>query len=246
MNMFANLSMDDSIQGEKDVLGGGGSPIESGAYDAEITLAYLKQSAKKAMALEIHAKLGDGRNYRETFWITSGEDKGCKNTYQDKEGNQQYLPSFLMANSLATLACGSPLRSIMESTVEKKKVPIYNFTSRQEELEEVPVITGLIGKSVTLGILRKRINKQAKNDQGNYVDTNEERFITEIDKVFEFGTHLTSTEKAAGGEAEFYKRWVEEKTGNTVDLFKEVKGAPPAAGASAPAGNSLPTESLFD
>jgi hypothetical protein len=54
-----------------------------------------------AMALNIRAKTEDGKEIRQQLRMTSGTAKGCKNYYEDKNGEKKYLPGFLMANALS-------------------------------------------------------------------------------------------------------------------------------------------------
>ena len=62
---------------------GGSFAWESGVYDAVIKMAYLNQSAKEAVSLNIILEKNSGNfsELRESFWVRSGKEKGNKVTY---------------------------------------------------------------------------------------------------------------------------------------------------------------------
>lgn len=98
MSLLANLTSDESIANEKDSVGGGGV-LESNIYPAKVTLAYVTKSGGGALGLVISAKTTEGRDIKQTLWMTSGTEKGCKN-YYEKDGQKHYLPGYLAANAL--------------------------------------------------------------------------------------------------------------------------------------------------
>jgi hypothetical protein len=104
MSLLANLTNDESIQNETDRVGGSGV-LATGAYQSKIDLAFITTSASGAMALNLHLKTNDDRTVRSQLWMTSGKDKGCKN-YYEKDGQKNYLPGYLLAESLALLTVG--------------------------------------------------------------------------------------------------------------------------------------------
>jgi len=248
MSLLKNLTTDDSIKNEKDTVGGFG-PLDSNVYRATISLAFLQKAASEALALVIHAKTEDGREVRQSLWMTSGKDKGCKNFYE-KDGVKNYLPGFLIANSLALLGAG---KEISELDTEEKTVKLYSSEAKAEIPTKVNVVTDLLGKEVLLGVVKQLVDKTAKNENtGVYEPTGETRYENEIDKVFRARDGMTTAEIRAGAEtAAFLETWKGKWIGQERNKAKGVAGvagAPKAASGTAAAaagGSKKPTTSLF-
>lgn len=250
MSLLKNLKTDSSIAGEKDSLGGGRT-FESGLLQMVVTMAYLKESDGGALGMFVTLKDKEsGNELKINQYITSGKDKGQKNTYTDKDGKDQYLPGFLIMNSLAELTTGLPIN---ELDTEDKVVNLYNATAKAEVPTKVPVVTSLINQEINVGVLKQRVNKQIKGDDGKYHDTNDERFVNEVDKFFcakDKFLNMTSAEiRGKAEEAKFYKDWAGKWTGKVQDRFKAVAngaaGAPAKAGGQTAAGAAKPSSSLF-
>lgn len=245
MSLLKNLTNDASIAGEKDNLGGGSNLRDAAIYASKIGMAYLHTSDKGAMALALTFVAEDKKEIRETVYFTSGKDKGCKNTYQDKDGHDQYLPGYLLIDSLCLLTVG---KNLTDMDHEEKSVKIYDFDAKAELPKSVQVLTELIGQEVHVGLIRMIENKRAKNDAGFYVDTNDQVEKNQIDKFFRAEDKLTVAEIRAGAtEAAFYDAWNEKNKGQVRNKFKAVAGAPAAgaskAGGAAPAAK--PATSIF-
>lgn len=230
MNMLANLATDDSIATAKDSVGGSG-PLESGLYPCTVGLAFLKKSDGGAMALVLNLKTDDGKEIRQTLWMTSGTAKGCKNYYEDKQGAKQYLPGFTHANALCLLSVGKP---IAELTTETKVINLYSPEAKAEVPTKVEMLMDLIGQEIYVGLLKQTVDKTQKNDAGVYVATGETRDENEIDKFFRAKDKMTEAEiRAKADEAAFFLTWDQKWTGKTKD---KAKGA---------AASKKPTTSLF-
>jgi len=246
MSLLKSLaSNDESIKQETDSVGSGGV-IDSGAPLSEITMAYITFSKKEAMGITLHAKTDAGREIRQTVYVTSGTDKGKKNTYTDKNGEKHFLPGFNLVNSLCLLTIGKPLDEL--DPVEKV-VSVYSPEAKAEVPTKVPVIMELLGQKAYLGIIKQVVDKTAKDGNGVYQPTGETREENEIDKVFRASDKMTTTEIRAGAtEAAFYetwtKKWVGQPARNKAKGASGTAGAPKAAGA-APGGTPKPTTSLF-
>jgi len=235
--MFDNLKTDDTIAVESDRLGGS-FLLDSNVYDMGIDLAYFDVSKGGATSLTFHFKGKNGENLRQTFWVTSGKAKGATNYYLDKDGNKQYLPGFSQANSICKLASGKDMGDL---TTEAKTIKIWNGELKKEAPTERQVATELLGKEITLGVLRQIVNKSVKGDDNKYHDTNDSREENEVEKAFRATDHLTNAEIAAGEtEAVFYDKWKEKNVGNTRNKFKEVAGE---AGSGSTSGGQA--KSLF-
>ena len=65
MSLLAKLKTDNTIQEDKDVLGGNFAPLESDIYDGTIKYAYLQQSASSSsMSLNLGIDI-NGKEYKE-------------------------------------------------------------------------------------------------------------------------------------------------------------------------------------
>lgn len=245
MSLLQNLKSDETIAQERDSVGGNGA-VESGLYPSVINLAYLTKSGGGAVGLVLAAKVNDGREIRQTLWVTSGKDKGGTNYYTDKNGEKQYLPGFNLANSLALLTVGKELSDL---GTETKVVNAYSPEARAEVPTKVEMIVDLLGKEIIIGAIKQTVDKTKKNDDTNkYEPTGETREENEIDKFFRSRDRMTTAEiRAQATEATFIDTWDAKWTGKTRDRSTKgaagVAGAPKAAGAGAAA--KKPTTSLF-
>lgn len=237
MSMFKSLNTAPDIAAEKDTLGGGGT-VPSGLYDLTIKVAYVAFAKSDAMSVNLICQTSTGKELRFTEWVTSGKDKGCKNYYEDKQGEKQFLPGWNTINAVCLLGAGIPLTDIEP---EKKKIMLYNYDAKADVPTEVDVLTELTGKTITMGVQEVRENKTALNEAlGKRVPINEEKKSNQINKVFRTRDHLTVAEITAGvEEATFYSAWDKKNTGVMVDKYKEVAQGPAGAKAGAPAAKSL-------
>ena len=243
MSLLANLTNDESIQNETDRVGGSGI-LATGAYQSKIDLAFITTSAGGAMALNLHLKTNDDRTVRSQLWMTSGKDKGCKN-YYEKDGQKNYLPGYLLAESLALLTVG---KSISGCDTEEKVVNLYSYEAKAEVPTKVQMVMELLNKDVIAGIVKQTVDKNVKTDAG-YVPSGETRDENEIDKFFRARDGMTTAEiRAQSEKAVFIDTW---KAKNGPEFVRNkakgaaaggTAGAPKAAGA---ASTKKPTTSLF-
>ena len=244
MNMLASLASDSSIANETDSVGGGSAPLESGLYGLSVSMAYITKSKGGAMGLVITLAGQDKREVRQTLWMTSGTDKGCKN-YYEKDGEKHFLPGFNHANALCLLTVG---KEISGMDTEQKVIKLYNPEAKAEVPTKVDVLTELIGKEILVGLLKQTVDKTKKNDAGVYEATGETRDENEIDKLFRASDRMTTAEiRAQATEAAFADTWEAKWTGKTRNKAKGVSansgtfGAPKATSAA----TKKPANSLF-
>ena len=244
MSLLANLTTDDSIATERDSIGTGG-PLESGLYNAVVSLAYLTKAKSEALGLVLHLKTEAGREIRQTLWMTSGKEKGCKN-YYEKDGQKHYLPGFNHANGLALLTVG---KEISELAPEQKVVNVYSYDVKAEVPTKVDMLVELLGKEIIVGVIKQTVDKTVKTDAGTYVPTGETRDENDIDKMFRARDRMTVAEiRAQAEEATFADAWAKKWTGQTKMRAKGAAGAGTAGAptrAGAPAASKKPTTSLF-
>lgn len=243
MSLLANLTTNDAMSNEKDSVGGS-RVVESNLYHSTVNMAYLQKSAGGALGLTTIFDTENKETIKETLWLTGGDAKGNKNTYQDKDGNPQYLPGFLMANSLALLATGKEISAL---DTEEKVLNIYNSEAKAEVPTKVQVIMELLGQEIILGVIKQTVDKTTKDGAGVYQPTGETRDENTIDKFFRAKDKMTTAEiRAQATEPAFYATWGAKWIGKTRDKAKGaaaggVAGAPKAAGA----GTAKPGKSLF-
>lgn len=244
MSLLANLSTDSTISEEKDSVGGGGGPLESGLYAATVALAYITKASSGALGLVLNLKTEAGKEIRQTLWMTSGTAKGGKN-YYEKDGEKHYLPGFNHANSLSLLTVGKEISAL---ETETKVVNVYSAEAKSEVPTKVEMLMDLIGKEILVGLIKQTVDKTKKNDHGIYEPTGETRDENDIDKLFRARDRMTTAEiRAQSEKATFVDTWSAKWTGNTRNKAKGASGtagAPKAAGAAA-AATKKPTTSLF-
>ena len=244
MSLLSTLTSDASIANEKDSVGGGGV-LDSGLYPATVTLAYAQKSEGGALGLVLQAKTNQGRDIRQTLWMTSGTAKGCKN-YYEKDGVKNYLPGYVAANALALLTTG---KEISELDTETKVVNVYNKDAKAEVPTKVEAIVDLMGQEILIGVIKQTVDKTQKTDAGTYVPTGETRDENEIDKFFRASDRKTTAEiRAQAEEAAFADVWEKKWAGVTKDKASKGAGVAgvPKLGAAANAGAiKKPTTSLF-
>lgn len=239
MGLFSNLT-NEGLEDAQDRIGGF-APVETDAYDTKITLAYAGQSQGGAHNVTVVGELPNGREYRETIYVTN---KQGENFYLNKDDKTKKvpLPGFTTVDDICLAATETPLA---EQETEEKIVNIWDPEAKKEMPKSVPVLTALLGKTVTLGIVKQVVNKQEKDGSGNYqpiADTREENVI---EKVFHTETKKTMVEARNGQEASFYNQWVDRNRGKTRDRTTIRGGSAGTAGAPTSGGAKAPTKSLF-
>lgn len=245
MSKLKNLTNDEQIQDEEDRLGGA-ALLDSGIYDAKVSMAYVTESTGGAMCLNTVFSI-DGRDLRQRFYMTSGRAKGQKSYYETQQGEKKHLPGYNMANSLALLTLG---KEISELDTETKMIKLYNFEAKAEVPTEVEVVTDLLDQEITLGVIRQTVDKVQKADDGSFQPTGDTREENEIDKFFRYKDKLTTAEIRGGvTEPGFYDSWKSKWTGQTRNKSSAGGTATNAQTSSAlgskPGGSGKPTESLF-
>lgn len=249
---FKNLATNDKIKDAVDSVGSSG-PVDSNAYACTISMAYATKSSGGAMGLVLHLKADPfagaptGREIRETIYVTSGDKKGNLNYYENKDGEKNYLPGFILGNDLCLLTVGKDLSEI---DTEDKIVNVYNFETKSEVPTKVPVLTELLDKRIIVGVLKTLENKQKKDDNGVYQNTGETREGNSMDKFFRERDSMTVAEIKGQAESPvFINTWKAKWAGEVRDRTSATNGtsnvaafgAKPSAGAAA-----APKKSLFN
>lgn len=246
MNALFGSLTNDGLEEATDRIGGF-QPFDSGIYTGTIKLAYAGESQGGAKNVTIVVDM-DGKDYRETIYITN---KKGENFFYNKQDPKKKvpLPGFTTIDDICLVTTGKPL---CEQPAEDKVVNVYDADLRREVPKSVPMLVDLLGKQVSLGILRQLENKSEKDGAGNYIPTADTRETNAIDKVFHTETKMTVAEaRASKGHPEFWITWSERNAGVTRDRREIKDGAAgqagrPAMGRTPPqAGTNAPAKSLF-
>lgn len=247
MSILSSLTTDQAINNEKDSVGGGSYVLDSGLYNAKVSMAYLNKSKGGALGMVLTLKTEDGREVRQTLWMTSGNDKGNKN-YYEKDGERHYLPGFNHANALALLTVG---KEISELETETKVVNVYSPEAKAEVPTKVEVPMDLLGQDIVVGLIKQKVDKTRRNEAtGAYEPTGETRDENEIDKLFRAKDRMTTAEiRAKADKAGFVETWETKWTGKLRDRSKGAQSNTGTSGMpKAPmstGSTKKPTSSLF-
>jgi hypothetical protein len=251
MNMLTALKTDNSIETEKDSLGGGSYLVDSDIYAATVKTAYVKQSDGGAYSLVIDLVGDANENISETLWMTSGTTKGCKNYYMVKDrvtkketGEKAYLPGFLIANSLALLTVG---KELSELETEDKVIPVWDGAASKAVPTKVNMVTALVGQRILAGVLKKTVDKTAKNEStGKYEPTGETRDVNEVDKLFRERDGMTVAEiLAEATEPTFKGLWLDKNKGKVINTAKGASASAAGVVAGAPSAAATAPKSIF-
>ena len=242
MTFFSDAQTNEKIEKtQTDVVGGGSYVLETGIHQCLIKKAYAVVSAKGAKGVSLRLETTDGKELRETVYVTRSKENGGGNTYKDKRTKEtKYLPGFELVDSLIEIVLGEHLSGVETDT---QIVNVWDAKSRKEVPQEVPVITELTDKPIYVCVFKCQVNKQLKTDNG-YVATAELIDTNEIAKFLRASDRKSVVEIRADQPAEFFETWKAQWEGKTRD--KTVKGdvapAPgpaasdPTASAAAPSG----------
>ena len=226
MSLLKGLASDSTIANERDSVGGS-RVVESGLYPTTITLAYVTKAASGALGLVLSVRTEDKKDIRQTLWMSSGDAKGNKN-YYEKDGEKNYLPGYLLANSLALLTVG---KEISELDTEQKVINAWNSEAKAEVPTKVDMIMELINQPIISAIIKQVVDKTKKDGNNVYQPTGETREENEFDKFFRAKDSMTTAEIRAQAEtAVFAAQWSAKWTGLTKERASASKGNAGAPG----------------
>lgn len=213
MSLFSKLKST-GLEESQDRLGGY-SPLETDIYTGVIKAFYLGQSSQGATSITVVFDT-QGKEYRETLYVTN---KNGENYFMNKDDKTKKvpLPGFTVADDICLMSTGLPLADL-EDTVEEKIVKIYDYEAKKEVNTAVQMIMGVVGQTVSLGIVKQTVNKKEKDANGEYQPLAESRDENVIDKAYHTETKLTASEYRAEKTAgEFWDAWLERNKGETRD-----------------------------
>lgn len=258
MNPFANTAntSNEKIEQDSDRLGGS-FVWDTAAYEVTVLAAYAGKSKGGAGSMNFEVQGPDGRTFKFTEWVTSGDAKGNK-PYYEKDGKKSYLPGFNNVNAIAMFCTKKELHAL---TYETKILKLRNFETKTDVPTEVPMAVELLGKKFILGLLKVEENKTKKvgNDYLPVCDQTGApitRFTNEVGKIFYADNKCTIAELRAAKQsgsapvADFYAKWVEANNGKVINKVK-TENLVPENGGAGPAGTptdatGAEVDSLFD
>lgn len=206
----------DVEKGNTDTLGGSFTK-DTGLYPCAIDMAYLDKSQGGALSLNLHLKIADDQSIvRQTLWVTSGDAKGNKNYYVNKNGKKFLLPGMQLADQVSQIAAGKPMADL---TAEPKTIKLWDRDAQAEKPREVPVLTEMLGNSILVGLHKVEENRRTSDGSGGYVATKDRRTFNEIDKVFHPDGYSVTEKEAGAEEAKFHKQWAEKYGNATIDNY---------------------------
>ena len=260
LNPFADTTntTNEQIETDSDRLGGG-FVWDGGAYPVTILAAYAGKSKSGARSMSFEVQGDDGRKFKFTEYVTSGDAKGNK-PYYERDGKKSYLPGFNNVNAIAMFTAKKELSAL---TFETKVLKLRDYDLKKDVPTDVPMAVELIGKKFILGLEKHEVNKTIK--VGNeYLPVHkpgeptvpETKFENQIGKIFFADNNATIAElreakqKGVAVAADFYPKWVEANEGKVVNKVKTDKLVAPQ-GAGGPAGTPTTAggeavDSLFD
>lgn len=239
MALFENMSTEGHEE-QTDRLGGYRA-YDSDAYDAVIKLAYASKSPKGARAVNFEFDLGDNRTFKQTIYVTNQEGE---NFWLSKDGKntKNTLPGWITVDNICLVTTEKPLS---QQADEEKTVNVYDPELKRDAPKSVPVLVDLIGKPVTLGIVKQTVDQTEKDGNGGYRSTGKTKDENEINAVFHAESKMTVVEARKGLDPDFFNKWVEANKGNTRDKTSKAKGGNGAAGAPQAGAAGGARKSLF-
>lgn len=247
MTLFADLKKD-GLEKNEDRLGGGFQPLETDIYTMTIKGFYVSESEGGAKAINIIALRPDGKEYRETVYITK---KTGENFFISAEKKKVPLPGFTIIDDICLVTDGGDLST---QTFEERTINVYDYDAKKDLPKVVMQAVNIIGKQVDLGIYQILENKNEKNAQtGEYEPTEKVIPKNVIRKVWHSEAKMTVAEAENGVEEQgvFWQKWKDTHKGK-VDDSKVVKvgaGGPAKSGPplaqKTEGGETAPRKSLF-
>lgn len=211
-NAMFSIAPETDVEAGGDFLGGGGVVFDTDIYEGKIKLAYLRKSAStNSQALHLDIVI-NGQDFRTDLWVMNKEGK----YYSERDGKKRELGGYTHANELCLMTINKPLAALIG---EDKVIPLYNFEARKEEPTNVKVAVELIGKDVSLAILKQIVDKTKKNDAtGQYDPTGEKREENTVEKFFHVPSNRTVTEAKNGiTTPDFHTKWRDRNKGQVRD-----------------------------
>lgn len=248
MTLFADLKKD-GLEKSEDRLGGGFQPLATDIYTMTIKAFYASESDKGAKAINIIALRPDGKEYRETVYITNRKGE---NFFVSDEKKKVPLPGFTIIDDICIVTDGADLS---QQTFEERTINLYDYDAKKELPKVVQMAVNIVGQKVDLGIYQIQEPKNEQNKQtGEYEPT--DKIVTKnvIRKVWHTEAKMTvaEAENEVTEQGVFWKKWQEMHKDKVDDSKVKSAGKPGAPAKSGPPlankaeGGTTERKSLFN
>lgn len=249
-NLFSKLKTD-GLEEVQDRLGGGGFIIPTNIYKGKIKNFYGGQAESGALSVTLSVIKEDGKEYKETLYVTNKEGDNFFLNPQDTS-KKVPLPGFTIVNDICMIVTGKPLS---EQDWESKTANVWDKDAKKELPKSVDQAVDVIDQEIALGIELQLVNVTAKSQSsGKYEPTGEDKQQNAITKVWHPEVRMTLVEAQAGEETEgvFWDKWLKQNEGKEIDRRKVKGGAAgggtagaPRSAATSTAAAPKPKSSLF-
>lgn len=239
-NPFASLKpAEDILGGDEDRIGGF-QLLDTNVYDFTVKMCYLIVAESGAKGVFFEFEDASGNTMRKTLYVTSGTAKGGQHWWVDRDGNKNYLPSYVTANSIFGFATG---KQLFEQETSDREVEVWDSEEKKMMPRKMPVFMEILGKQARLGVVKQMVD--------GHPDKTVSREENDIDKAFHPVSGVTLAEMSNGEtEGQFIDKWLTKNKGQVIDKRKDsrgsnaggVAGMPSSAGASGAGGQ---VKSLF-
>jgi len=253
----------------RDTVRKGNSVLNTDIYPAVITKAYIQETPAGANMIKAEFKTDSGKVLRLSECFQSGDEKNNQIFYEDRDGNEHYLPGWdilteLLAAGLGDDAVGDDgeitdvFTMYEDGDVENKKIMLYDFNKKKDTAQKRPVIVPLVGKSIRIGVQEVFLDIPKKDNSGKIIYKNKKtipsgKYIrtNKIDKFFNSDTGQTCNELLDDTDAKFYKDWLAMKdhvydyTANKIAPVKDGKVIATTNDNDDDSGSKRSTKSLF-
>lgn len=207
---------------DEDLIGNSYGLLDTAIYPFIIKEAYVKTANSGAIGIHLlftEKKDGTGQQFEKDVYITSGDEKGNKSYWTDKQGEDHALPGFLLIDSLVKLVI-NPTKEISDIPTTKTATQIYDYDEKERVTIQVDMLKPLLNKPVYVAIQRQLVDKRQRNEStGKYVTVPGFREENDIMKFFRAKDKKTVTEVEANNAdpASFFHTWNKKFAGNTRD-----------------------------
>lgn len=195
-------------------------------YDFTIKVAFMQDTKSGGKQITYVMTDAQGKEVTHTVYPTSKKSGTEKPTYTDKDGNEQLLAGYIIADDIAVVATGKSLNTLATSNIVMK---LMDRTVKQKVDTPVIAFPEMQDRKVSLAIQRCVENKTRLNDSTKkYEPTAETRQVQELVKVLD-ENHFTVNEAANGMEQpEWSVAWLKSFKGKDRDKTVAVgNGAKP-------------------
>ena len=212
MTKLSKLKEGKSVEQNQDYVGGGYTVLESGIYEGVLKHAYLQDTDKGATMIDLGFEV-DGKTISVSECVMSGDKKGNKTYYVNKDGKQVNLPGFQLAQDICLILTDEVLS---KQNTKEKVVKVWNKDKGAQVPTPVDMFVDLIGEEFLLAIKKEIHDKRVETANG-YEPTGETREVNVFAKAMDLKSRKTVAEAKADDESTFYDNWLAAWEGKTTD-----------------------------